>query len=317
MSSAGSTSSAAAGAGSESGSSAGSAKDGGSSQSASGSGSPGSSGSSHASTAPNRTFALGTRIYTLDRAGRTIKFKVFYPRTGDGTQDVAEAPIASGTFPLVLFSHGLGGNPDSYSSLIAPLAKAGFVVAAPWYPNTTTGSSGNVGDAMSGNQSLDASAVISRMLDFDKDGSSPFHDKIDTSHGVGASGHSLGAITTQGLLGAKKDSRVTTAVMLATASIGKPTGSPVKTLFINGDQDPLTAYSGARSAYDAVPWPKAFMTHVGGNHDRYVWFGEGYDETVATLVDWMRWGLYGDAGAKARLPHDASGKSIRWESKGL
>src|SRR5262249_24707938 len=37
-------------------------------------------------------------------------------------------------YPLVVFAHGFGASPESYTSLLAGIASGGYVVAAPLYP---------------------------------------------------------------------------------------------------------------------------------------------------------------------------------------
>lgn len=56
-----------------------------------------------------------------------------------GTKAMLEAPIASGKYPLILLSHGagLGGNAQAMSWIATPLAKQGFIVAAPTHPGNT------------------------------------------------------------------------------------------------------------------------------------------------------------------------------------
>ncbi|MBL0161421.1 MAG: alpha/beta fold hydrolase [Bryobacterales bacterium] len=44
------------------------------------------------------------------------------------------APVAAGTFPLVVLSHGTGGSPLVYRTLAAHLARNGFVVLLPEHP---------------------------------------------------------------------------------------------------------------------------------------------------------------------------------------
>ncbi|WP_028749809.1 alpha/beta hydrolase family protein [Rhizobium mesoamericanum] len=50
-----------------------------------------------------------------------------------GTDAMLEAPLSRGKYPLILLSHGagLGGTPQAMSWIATPLAKQGFVVAAP------------------------------------------------------------------------------------------------------------------------------------------------------------------------------------------
>jgi dienelactone hydrolase len=245
--------------------------------------------------------------------------RIWYPAaSGRAGSVTADAPIAAGRFPLILFSHGWGGVPESYLSEIVPLAAAGFIVAAPEYPTSATGRQTNLQDGVNGNQSLDASTVISQVIAFGGTAGNPFHQHVDTSRGVGAAGHSLGGITTHGLLSLRRDSRVTAAVILAGQGIGTPTGPAANVLFIHGDQDPTVGYSGARGAYDAIRWPKAFLTHLGQGHDSWVWGnGATYPQTRAVLLDWMRWSLYGDQAARRRLPGDAAAGGTKWESANL
>ncbi|MEV6872917.1 alpha/beta hydrolase [Amycolatopsis sp. NPDC051128] len=39
-------------------------------------------------------------------------------------------------------------------------------------------------------------------------------------------------------------------------------------LFVHGDRDTTCAYSSARQAYNEIKWPKAFLTFVGGSHNK-------------------------------------------------
>lgn len=56
-----------------------------------------------------------------------------------GTAAMHDAPISGGTFPLILLSHGAGlaGTPQALSWIATPLARQGFVVAAPTHPGNT------------------------------------------------------------------------------------------------------------------------------------------------------------------------------------
>ena len=266
--------------------------------------------------APTTPFAVGLRQLTFYRSGRYLPTRVWYPATGTaGGSVISNAPIASGKFPLVLFSHGLTATSATYADLIVPLAAAGFIVAGPDYPYTKTGTSPSIIDVTSGNQSLDASYVITQILLLNDQSSDRFYQHLDTTYGVGAAGHSAGGMTTQGLLSQKKDSRITAAAILSGMSIGTPTGSSANVLFIHGDADTIVRYSSGRSAYTAIPWTKAFLTLVGQGHSGYIRRGgTGYTQSSNTLTDWMRWTLYGDTAAKDRLPADAAGTVTRWET---
>jgi len=53
-----------------------------------------------------------------------------------GTPALRDAPIAAGRFPLILLSHGagIGGTAEAVSWIATPLARQGFIVAAPTHP---------------------------------------------------------------------------------------------------------------------------------------------------------------------------------------
>jgi fermentation-respiration switch protein FrsA (DUF1100 family) len=268
--------------------------------------------------APTQTFPLGVREFAWSRGDRKLTTRIWYPSaTGTpGGTPVRDAPIFDGVFPVAEWSHGLGGNPEVYLAEILPLAAAGFVVAAPVFPTTSTGTQGNIQDVYNGNQSKDVSQVISNTLALNTTSGDPFAGHLDTAVGVGVAGHSLGGMTTHGLLTAWPDARIKAAVPFACVDMGNPTGAVhANVLFIHGDQDPTCPYSSARQAYSELPAPKAFLTHLGQNHDSYVWDnGVTYPQTRATFVDWMRWSLYGDTAARDRLAGDASTNGTKWES---
>lgn len=73
-------------------------------------------------------------------------------------------------------------------------------------------------------------------------------------------------------------------------------------LFVHGKRDETVPYADGLRAYDAVPWPKAFLTVTAGGH---ITSGDALDVVSTTSAEFWRWSLYGDRAAKARLPQDA------------
>ncbi len=262
--------------------------------------------------APTEPFAIGWREYLWTREGRQLTTHVYYPSTGTpGGDPVRDAPIANGVFPIVEFSHGWGGNADSYDAQVEPLAEAGFIVPSPSFPGT-----GSPQDVYNGNQSKDVSQIITNTLALNDTPGDPFNGHLDTSVGVGASGHSLGGMTTHGLLTAWPDNRITAAVPIACVDMGNPAAEVnANVLFIHGDQDGTCPYSSARQAYDELPAPKAFLTHLGQGHGEYLYRDAGtYPQTTNTMLDWFRWSLYGDTTARDRLSADATTPGTNWDA---
>ena len=113
-------------------------------------------------------------VYAPDR-GRDIAVTVWYPATDGGVPGLVgdnrlfkgvparrDAPVAEGHFPLVLLSHGSGGRVEGMSWLASALAEAGFVVAGPNHPGTTSGDSTPAATPKIWERTADLSALIDR-----------------------------------------------------------------------------------------------------------------------------------------------------------
>ncbi len=232
------------------------------------------------------TFAVGERTETYvdasrptdannDFAGapdRTIETVMWYPARGTAS-DGASTPDAaldtdSGPYPLILLSHGWTANAQVYQLIARTWASAGYVVAAPNYPLSTTTAPGGpiVGDVE--NQPADASFVIDQVL-----ADAELGEVIDADR-IGAAGHSLGGITTFALVYAEccTDDRIDAAIpMSGIAGIAaNPStyfgGTAIPLLILHGDEDELVPYRLGEDAYSDAAAPKLFVTFEGGNH---------------------------------------------------
>jgi fermentation-respiration switch protein FrsA (DUF1100 family) len=261
--------------------------------------------------APTQRFAIGVRQYSWSRGGRSLSTKVFYPTTGSpGGNPIPNAPVADGVFPIAEFSHGMGCNSDCYASQTHGLASAGFICPAPSFSDNT-----NIGSVYGGEWSRDVSEVITQTLALNNASGDPLAGHIDTAAGVGVSGHSMGGMTTHGLVSAWPDDRIAAAVPIACVDMGNPTSAFANVLFIHGDRDPTCDYNSARQAYSELAAPKAFLTHLGADHGGYLVPGFAtYAQTENTFLDWFRWSLYGDTAARDRLPAGATANGTSWES---
>lgn len=137
--------------------------------------------------------------YPADAGGKpvTLGESVFFM----GTDAMLEAPISRGRYPLILLSHGagLGGTPQAMSWIATPLAKQGFIVAAPTHP-------GNAGANRSAAETMKLwlrPACITATLDaIEKD--ALFKNSLEADR-VGALGLSAGGNTVLALVGARID----------------------------------------------------------------------------------------------------------------
>lgn len=103
--------------------------------------------------AANAADSIGFRNIVLPaaEAGRTLDVALWYPTSVDqpqilkhanaaffGFSVIADAPPVPGRHPLVILSHGFGGNWNNQAWLAVELVRQGYVVAAPNHPGTTS-----------------------------------------------------------------------------------------------------------------------------------------------------------------------------------
>lgn len=258
--------------------------------------------------APARPFAVGVRTLQLSHgADRPLPTTVWYPAAGSpgGAARSGAAP-APGRFPLIVFSHGLNGTPQLYAPVTTRWAAAGFVIAAPRYPHTYLGAAAfDITDIA--NQPADASLVITEILRLAAGPGDALAGHVDPDR-VAAAGHSAGGFTTVGMLTGHRDTRLRAAVVIAGGAMGGAfSGPPAPVLFVHGDQDTTVSYRTARAVYDRLSWPRAFLTLIGQGHSDYLASGDADgNPAMRTSIDFLRWSLYGDTAAHARLGADGT-----------
>ncbi|MBM2615920.1 chlorophyllase [Actinoplanes sp. LDG1-06] len=223
---------------------------------------------------PGAVRTVARHNFSFARDGRALPTEVWYP-------------VGPGPYPVVLFSHGLHAQPDDYAELLAGWALAGFVVAAPRYPHTATGTSRfNAYDLV--NQPEDASEVLTQIVARNTSGSGPLRGRLDTAR-LAAAGHSGGGITTAGLFSAHRDQRLKAGILVSgTDFLGTPfTGPPAAMLMVHGRQDTSVRYDAARTVYEAIPWSRAMLSVTEGGHQI-----SGAPLTTVSAA-FLRWSLYG------------------------
>ncbi|BCP53311.1 dienelactone hydrolase [Kaistia sp. 32K] len=162
---------------------------------------------------------VGVRQITApsEQRGTNLDVTVWYPAQpggesvtlGDsplfaGASAMRDAPITAGKYPLILLSHGAGlaGNPQALSWLAAPLAKHGFIVAAPAHP-------GNSGPNRSARETMklwlrpsDLSETLNAL-----EGATAFREHLIPGD-VGMLGLSMGGTTAFAIAGARLDEKL-------------------------------------------------------------------------------------------------------------
>jgi fermentation-respiration switch protein FrsA (DUF1100 family) len=254
-----------------------------------------------AGAAPTRTYPVGWRAEALRRGDRPLPTTIWYPAAGQpGGVLSRDAAMAQGRFPIVLLSHGLGGQPEGFADIAQALAGDGFVVAAPAYPYTKKGSSAFDRNDVR-HQPADAAFVLDEISKLGRRMGDLFAGRLATR--MCAAGFSAGGTTTSGMFVTGRDERLKCAVIISAAAMeGGFTGQAVPVLFVHGDADAVVSYSRGRSAYDKLSWPKAFLTMKGSNHGEFLDSKRtGFVPARAAITDFLRWNLYGDLAAKKRI----------------
>jgi dienelactone hydrolase len=267
-----------------------------------------------------QSFADNSRPTEGIAPGRTLLTAIYYPAQGPPTAEPVEsAPpdTKDGPYPLILFSHGLGARGVFYQDVIKTWVSAGYVVAAPDYPLSNRNAPGGasfgraIGDTK--NQPADASFVITEVIKLDKDGKQ--FGGIDAKR-IGASGHSLGGITTYGVTysGCCRDKRVKAAIpMSGLAGVVEPADQyfqdgATPLLGLHGNQDGTVPYAAGTNAYGMAKAPKFLLTFIGAGHVSPFLGGTDAQATVlkkSTVDFWDRY-LKGDKAALDKLRTDAN-----------
>lgn len=206
---------------------------------------------------------------------RTLETVIRYPATGNpGRQDVFGAPPANdrGPFPLIVFAHGFDTTPSPYDRLLRAWASAGYVVAAPIFPLTSSTAPGGANEADLINQPADMSFVITRMLAASAALEGVLSGLID-GHAIAVSGQSDGGSTALAVAYNSNfvDHRIGAAVILSGAEIPGlggytfPAPSP-PLLASQGSADTVNAPASTYQFFRIARRPKLLLSLLGAPH---------------------------------------------------
>lgn len=116
-----------------------------------------------------------------------------------GARAFMGAAVAKGKFPLILLSHGSGGNMDGLAWLSSGLVARGAIVLAVNHPGSTSGDSSPRRSMYLGSRAADLSAALDQLL-----ANPDFAPHVETGR-ISALGFSLGGTTTLALAGLRFD----------------------------------------------------------------------------------------------------------------
>jgi len=221
---------------------------------------------------------------------RSLTTLVLYPALGAPATGVSEneAPARAGRpFGLIVFAHGYGSSGAEYTPLLEQWASAGYVVAAPTFPLSSSSAPGGPSLVDYEAQPGDLSFVLTRVLALSAGPSGVLSGMIDPRR-IAAIGHSLGAMT---VLAWSEDTccedpRVRAAVVFDGVEAPFGTGSffagrTVPILVIHGTADRTIPYSGGQKIYADAKAPKFFVSLIGAPHTSFL---QSFDATLKPPV---------------------------------
>ena len=220
--------------------------------------------------------------------GRSLVVSIFYPSIGPNLERDAPPDQTAAPYPLIVFAHGFGSSPAAYQQLLVAWASAGYVVPAPTFPLTNSDAPGGPDLADYVNQPGDLSFVVTQLEAQSQQSLAPLSSMVDSSE-VAAAGHSLGGITTLGLVANSCcfDTRIKAAVVMAGDQLTFPNGhaevASIPILFVHGNADETVPYLSSVLAFNADKAPKALLTIDGGGHQSPV-SGRAFATVVRTTT---------------------------------
>lgn len=246
---------------------------------------------------------------------RTLHTTIYYPargKPGEAVTPDAAPDRRHGPYPMILYSHGHNSFGAEFEPLLRQWASAGYVIAAPDYPLSNKYTPGGADASDLGEQPADAHFVIDRMLASSSKRSGQLSHLVDADH-IGASGHSLGALTTYRLVYETccADKRIKAAAPMSGVAGDAPaffSGISTPLLAEHGDADTTIPYPAGAGTFAKAGPPKFFLTLVGGAHTPpYRGAADPAPTAVAHVtLDFFDRYLKNDRGALEQLRQDAN-----------
>ena len=201
------------------------------------------------------------------------------PRIEMACSREAEIDATHGPYPVILFSHGANGIRWQSIFYTIHLASHGYIVMSPDHAHNTIWeilADGFQGDSLTDSlpeRPLDMEVLLEQLLVWSKDPGHRFFGMVDEEH-IGATGHSLGAITSTAL--ACRDERIKATVLhspqiFAGLTFGYCLGQPfpVPVMVQGGTEDGTLKYCAQYCEYKEhlTTAPAAYMYElVSGGH---------------------------------------------------
>lgn len=262
---------------------------------------------------------------------RSFTLMVYYPASSSSSSPLSLAPPANegSPYPLVVFGEGFDQMPQSYLPMITQWVRAGYVVASPVFPLTSSLGLVSHGVATSNlevsdqyemdmvNQPRDMSASISAVTSLNESSSSPILGLVNLAK-IAISGQSDGGDTAlaNAYNSCCSDSRITAAMIFSGAEFASFNGSyfsgrSLPLLITQGSADSINPAALSQTIYAGAPSPKYLLILLGADHLSPYTEVDPYESAVAAVsIDFLNLYLKDDSQMAIAILSDGNRPSV-------
>jgi len=223
-------------------------------------------------------------------------------------------PSGRGPWPLVVFGHGFDARVSTYAVLLGTLSRAGFVVAAPELPGSSSALAGTPDERDLDQQPCDLLYVAGEVeRDPALAGVVARGPVVLAGQSDGATAAAFGALTEPA--GACGGPAVAGVVAFSVDPVPVRAGATASVLAITGTADEVNPVAHTVALYAAAP-RRAFLLLSAGDGHLAPSTDSPHARAIATVVvDYLDATLHDDRGAAARLVVDARVPGLTLEQR--
>jgi pimeloyl-ACP methyl ester carboxylesterase len=218
---------------------------------------------------PSPGQGFGVRLFRFVDRSRTIRLPNG-KRVPRSLETIVRYPATGGPDPLIVFGHGFALTPAPYNGLLRAWTRAGYVVAAPWFPLENRDAPGGPNESDLVNQPRDVTFLISRLLALNVRPSGVLEGRINPSQ-IAVAGHSDGGVTALAVAYDRRfrDRRIRAAIVLSGAPLSgmgqfPRRGPPL--LAMQGTADRINSPETTASFFRLAQRPKFLLWLLGASH---------------------------------------------------